>query len=76
MDSFNGAEHKKKDRGCTNNISKIISRKPVLHGNMAGESLDILTWNQLKADEKPSYLFLAISGIYETLRENEKETGS
>ena len=73
IDSYDGAMHKKTSNGKCSVISfssQLINSDILKHdGVTAGNSLNILTWQQMIADEKPQYIYLAIETIFETKKE-------
>lgn len=67
LDSYDGAQHKKTDKETTSIISfssKLLTAASVKEGCGAGTSLSILTWQQMKGDEKVEYVIPAVLDIF------------
>ena len=83
IDSHDGAEHGKTNKDVTNIVSfssKLVTKKSLAGGYGGGTSLDILTWQQMRGDEKPCNIFPAVNDYllekYEMIRnlpESEKK---
>ena len=72
VDSYDGAEHLKTDKKKTSVISfssKMLSETIICSGNSAGKSFDILTWQQMKCDEKPSTMFPILEDVFKQKRQ-------
>ena len=75
FDSYDGAEHSKTDKKKTSVISfssKMLSQATIRDGNSAGKSFDILTWQQMKCDEKASTMFPICERVFKERREIER----
>ena len=78
LNSYDGAEHLKTEKTRTSIISfssKLIGSSIIKCGVTAGGSRNILTWQQIKGEEKPSVLFPAMESQYQSMsRIMEKES--
>ena len=64
IDSHDGADHGKTNKNVTNIVSfssKLVSQKSLDGGYGGGTSLDILTWQQMRGEEKPINIFPAVN---------------
>ena len=64
LDSYDGAEHNKTTNVVTFS-SKLVSEGILKSGVTAGKSMDILTWQQLKCDEKLRTMLPAVTDIFQ-----------
>ena len=75
LNSYDGAEHEKTEKKRTNVISfssKLFGASTVGKGSTGGTSRNILTWQQIKGEEKKEVLFPALQNHYQTMREMEQ----
>ena len=76
LDSYDGAQHKQTDKGNVSIISfssKLLTAASIKSGCDAGSSLSILTWQQMKGDEKIENLLPAVQNIFENKKSMREE---
>ena len=72
LDSYDGAEHSRTEKTNTNVVSfssKIVSSGTIKSGLTTGKSMDILTWQQIKCDEKLSTMLPALTDVFQNRAE-------